>query len=130
MRKVFALTISAIVGLAMFAPAPAKAGPLIYRGGPWDRWVSPVMSAVTGDYWNSGYYYPGYASSYYPSTSYYYPSTSSYYPSTSYYYPSTSYYPGTTSYDYPSTTYYYPWTSSYYYTTPTYYYGRRGWRWR
>jgi hypothetical protein len=124
MKKIFALTIAAIVGLAMFAPSPVKAGPIIYRGGPWDRWVSPVVSAVTGDYWASGYYYPGYASSYYyPSTSYYYPSTGYDYPSTSYYYPSTSYY-------YPSTTYYYPWTSSYYYTTPTYYYGRRGWRWR
>jgi hypothetical protein len=125
MKRIFALTFAAVVALAIFAPSPAKAGPFIYRGGPWDRWVSPVLSTVTGDYWNSGYYYPGYASSYYyPSTSYYYPSTSYYYPSTSsYYYPDTSYYS-------PSTTYYYPWTSSYYYTTPTYYYGRRGWRWR
>ena len=123
MKKIFALAVAAVVSLAMFAPSPVKAGPIIYRGGPWDRWVSPVVSAVTGDYWTSGYYYPGYASSYYPSTSYYYPSTSFDYASTSYYYPSTSNY-------YPSTTYYYPWTSSYYYTTPTYYYGRRGWRWR
>lgn len=145
MRKIFTLVLAAMVSLAMFAPTKSQAGPFVYRGGAWDRYVSPWVPGLSSDYWGSSYYYPGYSSSYYyptnnyfgfnyagsPWTSYYYnyPGTNLIYPATTSLYPYSSSYYGSSYYPW-SSSYYYPWTSSYYYGTPMYYgrYGRRWWR--
>src|SRR5262249_53646357 len=125
MRYAFGLIVAAVLGVAALSPSKSEAGPLIYRGGPWDRWVQPVYDYATGYSSGGMYYYPTYSSYYYPSgyTTYYYPSGSYYYPTTTYYYPTTTYY-------YPATSYYYPTYSSYYYPSMPVNYGWGRWRWR
>src|SRR5262245_30277884 len=39
MRFVFTLSLLSGLGLVAVLPSDVQAGPFIYRGGPWDRWV-------------------------------------------------------------------------------------------
>jgi hypothetical protein len=66
-RFVIASIASLAVGLVGMFSSSAQAGPLIYRGGPYDRWANTgyVYPNVWGynypytwynPYWNSGYY--------------------------------------------------------------------------
>jgi len=82
MRYVFGLVLLLVIGLVMLLPSRAQAGPFVYRGGAWDRWV------------NTGYMFPGLwtsgntsgGGSFNPNTSgynyqprYYYPTGNGYY---------------------------------------------------
>ncbi|HLW66607.1 MAG TPA: hypothetical protein VKS79_14930 [Gemmataceae bacterium] len=82
MKWLFALIASLAIGVASFMPTSAQAGPLIYRGGPYDRWVNTgyVYPNAWGynypytwynPYWGGGYYNGFYYSSPYYSGYYY-----------------------------------------------------------
>jgi hypothetical protein len=125
MRYSFGLILAAVLGVFALSPSESQAGPFVYRGGGWDRWVAPVLNGGYDGYWYNGYYYPS-NSYYYPSgyTTYYYPTTTYVAPTTTYYYPSSYYYPST----YWSSSYY-PGSFYYDYGTPIIY-GRGRMRWR
>jgi hypothetical protein len=137
MRYTFGLILAAVLGVAAFSPSKSQAGPFIYRGGPWDRWVAPVFNGgylVDNGYWYNGtyYYYPTSSSYYYPSgyTTLYYPSgtttvmpgATTVMPGATTVMPSADVAPATT-----TTTYYYPSGNFYYTPVRTVLFGR-GWR--
>jgi hypothetical protein len=67
MKWLFASIVTLVIGIAAALPTSAQAGPLIHRGGPYDRWVETgyVFPGLWGYNYNSGYYYN-------PITGYYY----------------------------------------------------------
>jgi hypothetical protein len=71
MKWLFALIASLAIGVAASVPTSSQAGPIIYRGGPYDRWantgyVYPNAWGYNYPYtwynpnWSGGYYYNGY----------------------------------------------------------------------
>ena len=127
MRYSFALILAAVTGLIALTPSESQAGPFIYRGGAWDRYVAPVVNGgyyYDGGYWSNGIYYgPTYSSFYYPSTTYVAPATVVA-PAA----PAMTVVPAaatTIVVPAPATTLYFP--ATYYYDTPVWY-GRVRWR--
>jgi hypothetical protein len=54
MRTLFTIVVVLAIGLVAFMPADAQAGPLTYRGGPWDRLID--TGYVFPGLWGNDYY--------------------------------------------------------------------------
>ena len=72
MKWLFASIVTLVIGIAAALPTSAQAGPIIYRGGPYDRWAN--TGYVYPNMWGYNYPYTWYSSNwgYSPYTGYYY----------------------------------------------------------
>jgi hypothetical protein len=73
MKYLFALVLVLAMGIVAVMPTDAQAGPIIYRGGAWDRWADTgyVFPGVWGYNYNPGYYsYNPYTGRYYYNSGY------------------------------------------------------------
>jgi hypothetical protein len=68
MKFVCALVLVLVLGVLAVLPASVQAGPIIYRGGAWDRWVDTgyAFPGAWGYSYSPGYY------QYNPNSGYYY----------------------------------------------------------